>query len=140
MPQGCPPSIQSAHPISLSAPCSLVALSAVTGRAWTDLRDEFGHFLVKGAGMYWSSIVEVLKHYGFRGECISEDQTTLAAWIKAHDPKDPTIYMLHLRQHVEVVEGNAAVGLGELTTLERMLSRQGPRSRVYAVYRVKRNE
>lgn len=131
--------IQAPHPLSCTAPCALYALSAITGRPWTELSDEFtaAGALVNG-GVYWRDIEAELNRHGFVAEEIPCGRITLGTWLKNHDFDDPAIYVIATKNHAIVLQRDLISGWGVLVlgSLRDLKHWQTDRTRVSYVYRV----
>ena len=109
-------------PVSFSAPCSCIALAAITGETWVAHRDEFvarGELLSNG-GVHWEHVDAALERRGYLVETVETDAKTFNSWIKQHDCNDPAFYIVGVTKHAIAVHGDTMVNLPNVSKLSGM--------------------
>ncbi len=103
-----------------SAPCSIVALSAILGRNWQTLakqcRDD-GTLLPCG-GMWHRDFLAILRRHGFTTEPVRGfSGKALKTWLRL--PRDADeLYVVGTKQHLAVVQGEMSVGIRNAWAVE----------------------
>lgn len=98
-----------------SAPCGIVALSAILGRDWRELMAECsadGTLLPTG-GMWRQDILAILARHGFESAPVHGYQgKATKTWLELPRPaSDQSLYMIGSAMHLAVVQGELSVGL-----------------------------